>query len=390
MKKLAIITTHPIQYNAPWFRLLAERRKISIRVFYTWGQLETESKYDPGFGKTIKWDIPVLDGYEYTFVKNVSKDPGSHHYRGIDNPSLIPEIEQWRPDALLVIGWNFKSHIRCIRHFHRRLPVFFRGDSTLLDDEYENALKQLAKKIWLRWLYKNIDTVFYTGSASKAYFQYYGVAENKLAFAPHAIDNERFALAKGMRRKEWGIPADAFVFLFAGKLEPKKDPSLLLEAFREMNDARSFLLIVGNGKLESTLKERAQSMPADTANRIKFAGFQNQQAMPGVYSMADVFVLPSKGPGETWGLSVNEAMACSRPVLVSDQCGCSADLVEDSVNGFVFHSGDTNDLVAKMKKLITDCQVQKMGEASFRKIQDWSFKKICMAIEHRLLHQHTI
>ncbi len=388
MKKLAIVTTHPIQYNAPWFRLLAERQKIALKVFYTWGQLATGEKYDPGFAKHVEWDIPVLSGYEYTFIKNVSKQPGSHHYQGIDNPSLTEEIESWRPDAVLVFGWNFKSHLRCIRYFHKRIPVYFRGDSTLLDDELNSALKQITKRIWLRWLYKNTDAVFYAGSANKAYFKYFGVPDNKLVFAPHAIDNERFAATGAMKREQWNIPPDAIVFLFAGKIEEKKDPLLLLQAFIALDESRAFLLMVGNGELESAVKAAAESAPVNIKNRIKFADFQNQQAMPAVYKLADVFVLPSKGPGETWGLSVNEAMACSKPVLVSDQCGCRADLVEDNVNGYVFRSSDINDFVSKMKKLVNSGQLKKMGEASFIKIQPWSFSNICMAIEHRLLNEH--
>jgi hypothetical protein len=71
LKKLAIITTHPIQYHAPWFKLLTERKKLNVMVYYTWGQLEHNSKYDPGFGKNVEWDIPLLEGYEYRFVKNI-------------------------------------------------------------------------------------------------------------------------------------------------------------------------------------------------------------------------------------------------------------------------------------------------------------------------------
>ncbi|HEY8661946.1 MAG TPA: glycosyltransferase family 1 protein, partial [Hanamia sp.] len=85
MKRLAIITTHPIQYNAPWFKLLAERKKLKVMVFYTWSQVEKEGKYDPGFGKNVEWDIPLLDGYEYRFINNISNEPGSHHFNGIDN-----------------------------------------------------------------------------------------------------------------------------------------------------------------------------------------------------------------------------------------------------------------------------------------------------------------
>ncbi|MEO6981197.1 MAG: glycosyltransferase family 1 protein, partial [Mucilaginibacter sp.] len=79
MKKLAIITTHPIQYYAPIFRLLQQRNNISIKVFYTLGET-TAPKHDPGFGKAVSWDIPLLDGYDFEWLKNVAPTPGSHYF----------------------------------------------------------------------------------------------------------------------------------------------------------------------------------------------------------------------------------------------------------------------------------------------------------------------
>jgi hypothetical protein len=103
MKKLAIITTHPVQYYAPVFQLLHQRQQIDIKVFYTWGE-GVLNKYDPGFKKSIEWDIPLLTGYPYAWVKNTSKDAGSHHFEGIVNPDLIEQINAWHPDAILVYG----------------------------------------------------------------------------------------------------------------------------------------------------------------------------------------------------------------------------------------------------------------------------------------------
>ena len=175
MKKLAIITTHPIQYNAPLFRLLTERNEIDIKVFYTWSQSAAGKKFDPGFGQDIEWDIPLLEGYEYTFVNNISTAPGSHHYKGINNPTLIKEIKEWGANSLLVYGWNFKSHLTAIRFFSKKIPVFFRGDSTLLDEK--KGLKKIIRRFFLKYVYSHIYTAFYTGSANKAYFKAMGLKE---------------------------------------------------------------------------------------------------------------------------------------------------------------------------------------------------------------------
>ena len=126
--KLAVISSHPIQYNAPFFKLIAKSNNLQIKVFYTWGDSVLGNKYDPGFGKSINWDIPLLEGYEYLFEKNIATKPGSHHYAGIDNPELMDHIKEWQADAILVYGWAFKSHFQCLRYFHKKIPVYFRGD----------------------------------------------------------------------------------------------------------------------------------------------------------------------------------------------------------------------------------------------------------------------
>src|ERR1700748_2286124 len=95
-KRLAIVTTHPIQYYAPVFRLLAERNIIDIKVFYTYGDAALE-KYDTGFGKNITWDIPLLEGYPYDWLRNVSKKPGTHYFNGIVNPDIINKIDIYKP-----------------------------------------------------------------------------------------------------------------------------------------------------------------------------------------------------------------------------------------------------------------------------------------------------
>src|ERR1700761_2361027 len=154
MKKLAIITTHPIQYYAPVFRLLSQRGNIQIKIFYTLGTDGTE-KYDPGFGKAISWDIPLLDGYDYEWTENTSKRPGSNAFGGIINPQLINRIKNWQPDAVLVYGWAYQSHLKVIRYFKGKVPVYFRGDSTLLNKPA--GIKSFFKSLFLRWIYSHID-----------------------------------------------------------------------------------------------------------------------------------------------------------------------------------------------------------------------------------------
>ena len=122
MIRLAIIVSHPIQYYSPLFACLSKSEYLKIKVFYSFDP--SVITYDYGFKKNIEWDIPLLEDYDYLFVKNISKKPGSHHYFGLDNPQLIHEIEGWNPDALLVYGWKYKSHLHVLKHFKKKKPIF--------------------------------------------------------------------------------------------------------------------------------------------------------------------------------------------------------------------------------------------------------------------------
>jgi len=365
------------------FKLLAERKNIDIKVFYTFSQSQKGGQYDAGFGKIIKWDIPLLEGYDHVFIKNVAKRPGTWHFRGVINPTLNSSIEEWEPDAILIYGWSFKSHLQCIRNFFKKIPILFRGDSNLIDAK--NRFKKIARNLLLKWVYRHVDYALYVGTANKLYYLQNELKEDQLLFAPHAIDNKRFSADEQLfqqkarqRRGEMGITEENIVFLFAGKLEPKKNPELLINVFQKI-DQQSHLIIVGNGVLEKKLRQNY------TSENIQFIDFQNQTEMPVVYRMGDVFVLPSAGPGETWGLSVNEAMASARPVIVSDKCGCAVDLVENGRNGYVFKSNNETDLLDKMKLMLDKKKLKKMGEHSKRIIQDWSLENICYQIENIVL-----
>lgn len=391
-KKLAIVTSHPIQYNAPWFRLLQEEGMVQPKVFYTWSQTQHEEKYDPGFGKVVQWDIPLLDGYEYCFVNNISTDPGTHHFKGLINPTLINEIEKWQPDAVLVFGWAFNSHLRCIRYFHKKKTVLFRGDSTLLDES--SSIKTMLRRIFLRWVYRHIDYALYVGTNNRNYFLAHGLKEKQLLYAPHAIDNARFKdrdnryqQKADALRASLGFTKEDVVLLFAGKLEQKKNPFFLLDLVKKINVPSLKILFAGNGVLETELKKAAAG-----DNRIAFIDFQNQLTMPVVYRVADIFMLPSNGPGETWGLALNEAMACGKPVVASFKAGGAIDLIKENVNGFIICDNDSTQFEGFLQASLKDKDLLlPMGKASEVIIRNFCFENITESIASLLTGvQHPV
>jgi len=373
MPRLAIVNTHPIQYYTPYYRQLDNRSGLDVKVFYSW-RGSVEEAYDPGFEQDVSWDIPLLEGYDYIFVENKAADPGTHHFRGIVVPDLIPEVEKWEPDVVLVFGWNYQAHLRALHHLHGRVPVLFRGDSTLLDES--PGPRKWARRLWLRWVYRHVDAALYVGQNNKDYFEAHGLEEDKLFWVPHAVDTTRFAEMDradheaAQWRHEIGIPNEALVVLFAGKLEPKKAPDVLLEAFMNLGSSTAHLVVVGTGVMEEKLRHRAGDH-----SRVHFIGFQNQSRMPVVYRLGDVFVLPSRGPGETWGLVVNEAMACGRAVVVSDRVGCAEDLVDEE-NGAVVPAERPSALRQTLESLIrNEERLREMGRRSAERISDWTIEE---------------
>lgn len=387
-KKLAIITSHPIQYNAPLFSLLHQSSVVQPKIFYTWSQTQQFEKYDPGFGRLVEWDIPLLKGYDYLFVPNISKTPGTHHFKGLINPTLNREIEEWGADAVLVFGWAFQSHLKCIRYFHGKKIVLFRGDSTLLDDT--GGVKSFIRKLFLRWVYSHIDVALYVGTNNKNYFIRNGLLQNQLVYAPHAIDNHRFQqdadkqVANALQmRHNLGFTDKDVILLFAGKLEQKKNPFLLLRLMKKIAHPNLKLLFVGNGKLEQSLKQAAA---AD--KRVVFLDFQNQKVMPVIYRVADIFVLPSAGPGETWGLSLNEAMACSKPVVATDKAGGAIDLIQPDSNGLIIENDNTLELENLIILALQDkSKLNEMGRQSQKKADTFCYQTTVNAINNLLALQ---
>ena len=385
--RLAIVSTHPIQYYAPIFQLLARSDGLSVKVFYTWSQAAAGSVEDAGFGRSITWDIPLLEGYEFEFVPNVARRPGTGHFWGLRNPGLTGAIEAWDADAVLVFGWNAASHLAALRYFKGRLAVFFRGDSTLLDRS--SWWRMIARRGVLSWVYRHVDVAVAVGSNNRDYFGWCGLSPEQIAFAPHAIDAKRFADPDGIHqaraaqwRQELKIPAGARTLVYAGKLVPKKDPLLLLEAFVSCG-VPGHLVFVGDGALEQQLYARAAGR-----TDIHFLPFQNQQAMPAVYRLGDLFVLPSRGPGETWGLALNEAMASGRPLIAGSKVGGARDVVAEGVTGWMFESSNLSQLTAVVKHALTCDQatLDAMSRAAEQASARWSVEAAAASLETAVLH----
>lgn len=389
--RLAVVLSHPIQYYAPWFRQIVESGDLNLRVFYLWNP-DTTGNLDRTFGKKVKWDIPLLEGYPAEFVENVSSDPGTHHFNGLNNPGLTARIKSWSPDAILLFGYAWKSHLRVLLSPSLKdIPILFRGDSHELNGS--SGMRAFLSTFARRLLFRRVSSFLSVGSAHDGYLKAAGVPDRKITRCAHAIDNDRFREARpaaesasGTWKQELGIDPARPVALFAGKFENKKRPQDLLDAFLSLDPdtfpRRPALLFVGNGVLESELRHLAGER---LGKDVFFAPFQNQTLMPRTYASGDFLVLPSQGRGETWGLAVNECMNLGRPAIVSTHVGCGPDLIEEGTTGWRFPAGDQEALAAALTGAFQDPEkTRQMGAAAASKVARFSYANATRSLVNSL------
>jgi glycosyltransferase involved in cell wall biosynthesis len=287
-------------------------------------------------------------------VPNVSRNPGSSSFNGIDNPDILSRLNLFHPSVALLTGYRYRTMERLIFSRHRSFPLLLRGDSHRLAVKRSDLLAPL-RRLAISRIFRRFAGMLYVGKANHQYYRIHGVPKNRLFFSPHAIDNTRFRLTDKLNEegKAWrtklGIPPESLLVMFAGKFEPKKRPLDLLRAFSRIKLAGTALLFVGDGVLEGALREAAK-----TVDHVFFAPFQNQSLMPRTYAAADLLVLPSFGKDETWGLAINEALCAGKAVIVSDHVGCGPDLVFSGRNGLTFEAGNVESLERALRNALSD------------------------------------
>lgn len=342
--RLGVLATHPIQNHAPIFRELA--RRCDLTVYFAHRQTP-EGQARAGFGVAFDWDVDLLSGYPSVFLENRSRRPGTSGFFGCNTPEIDQVIGDTGFDAFMVMGWNVKSYWQAVRACRRRrIPVLTRGDSQLADRRLLPV--RLAKKLIYPRLLRSFDGFCYVGQRNFEYLRHYGVPEDRLFFSPHCVDNAMFA-AKAQADLRPRDPSAPKSVLFAGKLIEKKRPLDLIRALALSENAgcRVQAVFAGSGDLQEELRREA----AQRGVSATFLGFQNQSRMPSIYAAADLLVLPSDHL-ETWGLVVNEAMACGTPAVVSDAVGCGPDLIEAGRTGAIFPLGDVAMLDAAMQSIL--------------------------------------
>lgn len=390
--RLAIVTTHPIQYQVPWFRHLAAQDWVEPHVFFG-SRHGLESTVDREFGARFAWDIPMIEGYRHEFMENVAARPDVSAYDGVDTPAIGARLAEGRFHAVLVMGWHVRSFWQAFRGARRaRVPLLLRGESNLLGPR--PWWKRIARRVRLRPVLQQARAILAIGRLNREFYLAHGVEDGKIHEAPYFVDNARFASAisrRGEIRQRRGIAADDFVFLFCGKLVGRKRPMDLIEAWSLLPDEcrqASRVILVGEGGLRPELEERVARL--GHTGRVLFPGFVNQAELPEWYAAADALVMPSDF-GETWGLSANEALAAGARLVLSDRCGGAPDLVVPGVTGDVFPCGDIHSLRGVLQRYVQDrewLQAGRQREALTRHAEAFRMERSTAALQEVIASAH--
>lgn len=355
--RLAIVVSHPIQHFAPWHREVARLKDVDLKVFFCcdWG---TETYFDAEFQSEFKWDVPLLDGYQYEFLPIKSR-PKALNYRQVDNPEVVNALDRFAPDVVKVFGYNYKTNWRVASWAKQnKVPLLLYSDSNARATT--SAWKQIAKQFVVNRFYDKVDGALFVGDNNFEYHRRYGLPPERLFKGSLPIDQTQLLAAvpdsessRRQVREKYGIPLDAFVLTFCGKYSERKRPLDVIAAahLAKQNGIPAWALLVGEGSERAALEEYCR---ANAVTNATLTGFVNQSQIAAHYVASDAIVISSEQ--DPHPLVVSEGATFGLPALVSDQIGCigSEDTARPGVNALVYECGDLQQLAEAITVLYRD------------------------------------
>lgn len=372
--RLAWLSTHPIQYQAPLLRQIAACPDIELTALF-FSDFSTRSFVDPEFNRTIKWDTPLLEGYRSEFLPGTGAQVSAIKAFEPRIGGLVERLTKANFDAVLVQGWQHYGMLKAAWLAKRAgLQVLMRCEAT---DHVASStgLKGKVRETVVSFLLSKVDKCLAIGTRNREFYLRRGFKAENIGSMPYCVDNDHFrrkaeATDVSALRAELGLDTTRPVILYASKLMRRKFPDHLLQAYAQLPEPRPYLLFVGDGELRASLEaEVAVRKLAD----VHFLGFRNQGELPTFYALADIFVLPSIN--ETWGLVINEAMNAGCAIISTDQVGSAVDLVEDGRNGYVLKAGDIPALTTALGACLDPDRLKAMQADSLKRIEHWGIRE---------------
>ena len=390
--RLAYLVSHPIQYQAPLLRLIAQDPDIELKAFFC-SDFSMRKHMDAGFGQEIEWDVPLVEGYDHEFLPARADDGPPSVFRPV-NRGMPKALRDGGFDALWVHGYMRWYHLTSMARARLQGQIVLNRDEAWAMSTARGPARDIFKKFFYFLLRRICHGFLVIGSANRDYYMANGMQPDSLFIVPYAVDNAVFqkradaaAARRDDLRRELTLEPGRPVILYASKFIRRKCPDDLVEAFiRIAGNAElrnPYLVLVGDGEMRGALER--QVVEAGLSESVRFTGFQNQSDLPRFYDLCDVFVLPSLL--EPWGLVVNELMCAGRAVIASDQVGAAYDLIRNGENGYVYPAGNVSALQEALGNILADPErCREMGAESRKIVANWSFAEDIAGIKQALRH----
>ncbi len=357
--RVLMLCSHPVQYMSPVLRRLTQHPQLELRVAYC-SLRGAKAAYDPEFSRTVQWDIPLLEGYDWVEIAN--QGSGSESFFGLCNLGIWNLIRKGQFDAIICHTGYVRASF-WIAFFAARLAraaFLFGTDANTLAARDSRSWKLFVKKLVLPRVYSLADQVVVPSTATYHLIRSLGIPADQITLTPYSVDNDWWKeqsaeVDRAAVRHSWGIDPEACVILFCAKLQPWKR-----------------LVFAGEGPLRSELETEAATQ--GLAERVRFLGFVNQSELPGVYTASDLMVLPSEY--EPFAVVVNEASCCGCPVIASDRVGAAQDLIAPVNPSFVYPCGNVNALAELLKVAVASpVLLAEWGRAARQRMETWSIRE---------------
>lgn len=370
--QLIVFDSHPVQYRVPIWQCIERQSPDILHVVYA-SDCSVRGFRDEGFGEFVAWDDPMLEGYSYTILNSEKGIPLSG-WNSLTGKGVWSILAKYKPNAVLLTGLNYRYDLTVLIYSKlRSIPVWLRCETQDFSTE-RSTIKSIVRGIIYRLLYKAIDIFFYIGQLNQIHYLNHGVDEIHLFPAKYCTINRYKGMSEAEKsdmrkkvRRGFNITKENIVIGFSGKFIAKKNPKIIYQMLQYLPQtilSKLILYFVGSGDLENDLLKEARDTESKYGVRSIFTGFVNQSEIGTHYLAMDIFILPSKKMGETWGLVVNEAMQAGCGVVVSNAVGCSRDF-ELWERFKVFREGDAVELAKHVTAL-----------TSYERNFDWAIQQL--------------
>jgi glycosyltransferase involved in cell wall biosynthesis len=374
-RRVLLLASHVVQYASPLYRLLAADPRLDLQVVYCSLQ-GAEPGVDPEFGREVKWDLPLLEGYPWIQVPNKARHPGLGRFFGLWNPGLWSLVRNGAFDVVvLCTGYMHASHwVALLAAKSKAIPVIFSSDTSVIESRDQATWKSWIKPRILGWAYRSADVLMTISRAGKEVALRVGMPAPRIASVRSVMDKQEWqaraaAFDRYRIREEWKIPQDAPVAFYCAKLQPWKCPLDLVRAFAKAAVTGAFLVMAGDGPQRAEVENEIAALGIGA--NVRLLGFVNTSQLPGHYKAADLLVLPSRY--DPCPFVVPEAMFSGTPVILSDAVVGRADMIDPGKSGYLYPCGNVDALAGLLRKILPDRSLlQQLKDGVALQMQSWT------------------